>query len=98
MKCMLIIQITCCSYFVDLSCADQIMASPAWLPQEVRPSVSQAPVSGSPAGGPSTPSDTPLDSSVGTPSFSYSVPPNANITFGTSQQPSPSSVSTKLLK
>lgn len=73
------------------------MASPAWLPQEVRPSVSQAPVSGSPAGGP-TPSDTPLDSSVGTPLFSYSVPPNANITFGTSQQPSPSSVSTKLLK
>ncbi|XP_061991410.1 pre-mRNA-processing protein 40C isoform X1 [Rosa rugosa] len=66
------------------------MASPAWLPQDVQPSVSQAPVSGSPAGAPSTPTAAPLASSAGTPSFSYSVPPNANIAFGTSQQPSTS--------
>nr|XP_004297757.2 PREDICTED: pre-mRNA-processing protein 40C isoform X2 [Fragaria vesca subsp. vesca] len=68
------------------------MASPAWLPQDVQPSVSQTPVSGSPAGGTSTPTAAPLASSAGTPSFPYSVPPNANSTFGTFQQPSPSPV------
>lgn len=105
------------------------MASPAWLPQEVKPSVSQSPVSVSPAGGTSTQTSASLASSVGphtsnssggsttdsiqeplqanfsnapsfavpTPSFSYGVPPNANISFGASQQSSPGSVSINLL-
>ncbi|XP_050372348.1 pre-mRNA-processing protein 40C isoform X2 [Argentina anserina] len=64
------------------------MATPAWLPQDVHPPVSQSPVSDSPAGGPSTPTSAPLVSSAGTP-ISYSVPPNTIDTFGTSQQPSP---------
>ncbi|CAB4295957.1 unnamed protein product [Prunus armeniaca] len=99
------------------------MASPAWLPQEVKPSVSQSPVSVSPAGGASTQTSASLVSSVGphtsnssggsttdsiqeslqakfsnapsfavpAPSFSYGVPPNANISFGASQQSSPGS-------
>lgn len=117
------------SYLVDLWCAVQIMASPAWLPQEVKPSMSQSPVSVSPASSASTQTSASLVSSVGphtsnssggsttdsiqeplqakfsnapsfavpTPSFSYRVPPNANISFGASQQSSPGSVSANLL-
>ncbi|KAM1846586.1 hypothetical protein ACFX14_010981 [Malus domestica] len=94
------------------------MASPASLPQEVKPSVSVSPAGGastqtaaSPASsvGPTT-SNSPCGSvndsvqeplqikfgnaptfAVPAPSFSYNVPPNANISFGTSQQSSPSS-------
>ncbi|KAM1721186.1 hypothetical protein TB2_022310 [Malus domestica] len=94
------------------------MASPASLPQEVKPYVSV-----SPAGGASTQTATSPASSVGpttsnspcgyvndsvqeplqtkfgnapsftipAPSFSYNVPHNANISFGTSHQLSPSS-------
>lgn len=41
------------------SFADPRMASPAWLPQEVQSSTSQASVSGPPTMGPSTPTSTP---------------------------------------
>ncbi|XP_048428823.1 pre-mRNA-processing protein 40C-like isoform X2 [Pyrus x bretschneideri] len=94
------------------------MASPASLPQEVKPSVSVSPAGGastqtaaSPASsvGPTTSNSQcgsvndsvqePLQNKFGNapsfavpaPSFSYSVPPNANISFGTPQQSSPSS-------
>lgn len=85
------------------SFADQLMASPAWLPQEMQTSASQASV---PASGSSMPTSatgplvgartSTLNGGTGpasSPSFSYNVFPNVGTGSGSSQLLSSSPVS-----